>query len=68
MSLGFFCKWSTFRQLFQPIGLILLYLTKPCSSALTLKIGDVPVPTWLLILWPLPLMGLNELVKHYEIK
>ena len=43
-------------------------LPEPCSSAPTLKIGDVPLPTWLLILWPRPLMGLNELVKHYEIK
>ena len=43
-------------------------LPEPCNSAPTLKIRDVPLPTWLLILWPLPLMGLNEMVKHYEIK
>lgn len=27
-----------------------------------------PLPAWLLLVWPAPLIGLNELVKYYEIK
>lgn len=38
-----------------------------CHSHL-ISAADVHLPAWLAFLWPLPLIGLNELVKHYEIK
>lgn len=30
--------------------------------------SSFPLPAVLLFVWPAPLIGLNELVKHYEIK
>ena len=32
------------------------------------SISGFPLPASLLFVWPVPLIGLNELVKHYEIK
>lgn len=40
--------------------------TEACPSESFLT--GIPLPSWLLFVWPAPLLGLNELVKHYEIK
>lgn len=39
-------------------------------GALTTPLVAVPVPwpAWLALLWSVPLLAINELVKHYEIK
>lgn len=28
----------------------------------------LPLPAWFLLVWSAPLIGLNEVIKHYEIK
>jgi len=55
--------FSTSVYLFQDA----MKISGHCHSKL-ISAGDVHLPAWLGFLWPLPLVALNELVKHYEIK
>lgn len=43
-------------------------MSEPCRSTSPASLLEGPLPIWTLIIWPVPLVGLNELIKHYEIK
>ena len=78
------CEWPDFGSVFFFPGLanrihqrVFVFFDSVLSQvayfslgALTTPLVAVPVPwpAWLALLWSVPLLAINELVKHYEIK